>query len=233
MRVCAVIPAYNEAATIGRIIQETKKYVDTVFVVDNGSIDDTGELARKNGAEVIPYTEKRGYGAAQYVGHIGAMKNGFDYVLQLDADGQHNPKYIPKLLEAMQNGDYDIVLGSRFLTDSYKNLALVRRIGIMFFSKVVSFLGHAQITDVTSGFKVYKVSSLRRLSKPSDRFPAVEQMLEMAKKGMQIREVPVEMSVRSTGSSHLDFIRFALYPFWMIWAVLKITLREKTESRKE
>ena len=97
MKVCAVIPAYNEAETLGKIIQETKQYVDTVFVVDNGSTDDTADIARENGAEVIHCAAKRGYGAAQYAGHIAAMQNGFDYILQLDADGQHDPDEIPKI----------------------------------------------------------------------------------------------------------------------------------------
>lgn len=224
MKICAVIPAYNESKTIGKIIQETKKYVDTVFVVNNNSTDNTAEVARQSGAKVIHCSVRQGYGAAQYIGHVAAMQNGFDYILQLDADGQHDPKYIPKLLEAAQNDDYDIVLGSRFLSDSYKGLSFTRKIGIIFFSKVVSFLGHTKITDVTSGFKVYKVSSLKKLSKPSDKHPAVAQMLEIANKGMKIKEVPVEMSIRSTGESHLSLIRFALYPFRVSWAVLKVML---------
>ncbi|HEX75378.1 MAG TPA: glycosyltransferase family 2 protein [Dehalococcoidia bacterium] len=224
MKVCAVIPAYNEAHTIGRIIQETRKYIDTVFVVDNGSSDNTAEVARQSGAEVIDYSAKRGYGAAQYAGQQVAIQNGFDYILQLDADGQHDPIYIPKLLEAMQSGDYDIVLGSRFLTKSDKNSDFNRKIGIVFFSKVVSFLGHAEITDVTSGFKVYKASSLKKLSKPCDTHPAVEQMLEIAKRGMSIKEVPIEMPARNTGESHLTLVKFAFYPFRVIWLLLKAML---------
>jgi glycosyltransferase involved in cell wall biosynthesis len=224
MKVCAVIPAYNEAATIGEVIRETKKYIDTIFVVDNGSTDNTAEIARDRGAQVIDCSAKRGYGAAQYAGQQVAMQNGFDYILQVDADGQHDPIYIPKLLEAAQSGDYDIVLGSRFLGDSYKNLSLVRKIGIVFYSKVVSFLGRAKITDVTSGFKVYKASSLRKLSKPSDVNPAVEQMLEIAKRGMTIKEIAVEMPARSAGESDFDSTKFALYPFKAIWLILKVML---------
>jgi glycosyltransferase involved in cell wall biosynthesis len=224
MKVCAVIPAYNEAATIGEVIRETKKYIATIFVVDNGSTDNTAEIARDRGAQVIDCSAKRGYGAAQYAGQQVAMQNGFDYILQVDADGQHDPIYIPKLLEAAQGGNYDIVLGSRFLGDSYKNLSLVRKIGIVFYSKVVSFLGRAKITDVTSGFKVYKASSLRRLNKPSDVNPAVEQMLEIAKRGMTIKEIAVEMPARSAGESDFNSTKFALYPFKAIWLILKVML---------
>jgi len=224
MKICAIIPACNEVETVGEIVRQTKEYVTDIFVVDNCSNDETAEVARQNGARIIPHPDKRGYGAAQYAGHMFAIHEGYDYILQLDADGQHDPKYIPKLLEAMQNGDYDIVLGSRFLTGSYKNLSFVRTIGIIFFSRVVSFLGHTTITDVTSGFKIYKVSSLQLLSKPSDINPAVEQMMEIAKKGMKIGEVPIEMLARNASTSHLNLGRFAMYPFRGLWAVAKVML---------
>ena len=129
-------------------------------------------------------------------------------------------KIIPLFLE----GDYDIVLGSRFLCDSHKNLGFVRWIGIIFFSKVVSMLGQTKVTDVTSGFKIYKSSSLMKLSKPSDAHPAVEQMLEIAKKNMSMKEIPVEMPIRYSGESHLSMIKFLCYPFRAIWLLIKVSL---------
>lgn len=226
MNVCAVIPAYNEEATIGKIVQETRKYIHDVLVVDNGSTDRTGEIARKCGAEVVYYGKKKGYGASQRAGQAEAIKRGYNYILQLDGDGQHDPKDIPLLLEAARSGDYDLVLASRFLTESYKEFSSTRQIGIRFFSKSVSLFGHSEITDVTSGFKVYKASSLKRLNKPSDKYPAVQQVLEMLKKGMQIREVPVEMANRRAGKSHLSLARFATYPFIVTWLMLR-TMAEK------
>ena len=224
VRICALILECDEEKTVGEIVRKAKGYVDITFMVDNGSTDNTAEVARQNGAQVIQCNAKRGYGAAQYVGHMVAIQEGFHYVLQLDADGQHDPKYIPRLLETIQNDNYDIVLGSRFLSDGYRNLSFTRKIGIMFFSKAVSFLGHAKITDVTSGFKVYKVSSLKKLSKSSEKHPALEQMMEIAKRGMKIGEVPVEMPARNTGKSHLNLIKLALYPFRGIWAIFKVWL---------
>ena len=223
-KICALILACNEETSVGEIIRGTKVYIDTVFLIDNASTDNTVEVAKQNGAQVIRYYEKKGYGAAQYAGHAAVIQEDYDYVLQLDADGQHNPKYIPLLLEAVQNDYYDIVFGSRFLTDSYQDLPFVRRIGISFFSKMVGFLGHTRITDVTSGFKIYKVSSLKKLHKPSDKHPAVEQMLEMAKRGMKLKEVPIEMPVRKTGKSHLNLVRFVLYPFRVMWSISKVML---------
>jgi len=224
VKVCAIIPAYNEEFTIGPIIKETKKYIDAVFVVNNGSTDNTARIAQEHGAHVIDYNVKRGYGAAQYAGQQFAINEGYEYILQLDADGQHNPSYIPRLLDTMQSNDYDIVLGSRFLTTSYKNLSFMRKAGIVFFSKTISLFGHTRVTDVTSGFKIYKISSLKKLSKPSDINPAIEQMMEIAIKGMRIKEIPIEMPNRNTGNSHLSPVRFSLYPFRAIWHILKVLL---------
>lgn len=224
MKICAVIPAFNEEATVGNIVQETKKYIDAVFVVNNGSTDDTANIARECGAKVIDYFVKRGYGASQYAGQQYAIQQDYDYVLQLDADGQHNPIYIPKLLEAIQNSNYDIVLGSRFLTTSYKKFSFMRKAGIIFFSKTISLLGHTNVTDVTSGFKIYRISSLKKLSKPSDINPAIEQMMEIAKRGMKIKEIPIEMPTRNIGNSHLSPFRFSIYPLRATWHILKVLL---------
>jgi glycosyltransferase involved in cell wall biosynthesis len=224
MKICALIPAFNEEKTISSIIDQTKRYIDNVIVVDNGSTDNTAAIAEKCGVKVIKYSAEQGYGAAQYIGQQYAISEGFDYILQLDADGQHNPEYIPELIKTMQEGDYDIVLGSRFLCNSHENLSFVRWIGISFFSSAVSLLGRTKVTDVTSGFKIYKTSSLIKLSKPDSLHPAVEQMLEIAKKNMSIKEIPVEMPIRYAGESHLSVIKFAFYPFRAIWLLIKVSL---------
>jgi len=222
LKVCAVIPAYNEEQTIGNIIKETKKYIDTIFVVDDGSKDRTAEIARENGARVIRHVINLGYGAAQRTGHKVAELEGFEYILQLDADGQHNPKYIPELLKFAR--DCDMVIGSRFLNHSYKKYPLVRKIGIKFFTWMVKSLGSVDLTDITSGFKVYKVESLKKLGRTSDKHPAVEQMLEIARKGFKIKEISIEMPVRENGESHLNLKRYTFYPIRMIDSVLRVLL---------
>lgn len=222
MKVCAVIPAYNEAKTIGNIIQETKKYVDTVFVVDDGSTDNTAEMARRNGAEVIQYPVNRGPGAAVQTGYAAAITNGFDYIVQIDADGQHNPKHIPRMLSIAQN--CDIVIGSRFLNKSYRAYPFLRRLGISFFTLVANLLTQVDITDVTSGYRVYRAESLKKLSRISSRHWAVEQTLEAGKKGFRIKEVSIEMPRRDIGKSQFSLLVYGLYPFRMLWAILKVML---------
>ncbi|PIN99976.1 glycosyltransferase family 2 protein [archaeon CG10_big_fil_rev_8_21_14_0_10_43_11] len=215
-RVLAIIPAHNEEATIAGVVSQTKKYVRDVVVIDDGSGDRTAQLARQAGAFVISRVWAGGYGAAQRTGHLYAIREGYNYVIQLDGDAQHNPKYIPKLLRPALSGKYDLVIGSRFLNGSHKKFSFVRRCGIAWFTFVVRHLAKLDITDVTSGYKVFKVSSLKKLERCADMYPAVQQMLEMARKGFKIKEVSVKMTLREHGSSHLNsFKSFFFYPVRM------------------
>lgn len=222
IRVCAIIPAYDEAKTIAEIVQETKKYVDMVFVVDDGSTDNTAQVAQQNGAQVIRHRVNRGIGAAQQSGYDAAINNEFDYIVQLDSDGQHNPKHILEMLEVAK--ECDMVIASRFLNKSYRSYPFFRRLGVSFFTLVANLLTHVGITDVTSGYRVYRTESLRKLSRISSRHWAVEQTLEVGKKGFKIKEVSVEMPVRNTGKSQFSVARYTLYPLRMIWVVLKVML---------
>ena len=230
MKVCAVIPAYNEAKTIGEVVQQTKQYVDTVYVVDDGSSDGTAEIARQNGALVIRHSVNRGVGAAQQSGYNAAISNGFDYIVQLDSDGQHDPKHIPKMLELVQG--CDMVIASRFLNNSYREYPLVRRLGISFFTRLANLLTHANATDVTSGYRVYRTESLNKLSPLPNRHWAIEQTLEAAKRGFRIKEVSVEMPLREIGKSQFSIVRYALYPFRMIHVMLKVMLPPSRLSGK-
>ncbi len=225
MKICAVIPAYNEGKTIGEVIQQAKQYVDTVFVVDDGSSDDTAEVARQNGAKVIRHNVNQGIGAAQQSGYDAAISEEFDYIIQLDSDGQHDPKRIPEMLEVAQG--CNMVIGSRFLNNSHKDYPFVRRLGISFFTRLTNLLTHAAITDVTSGYRVYRTESLRKLSRLPSRHWAIEQTLEAAKRGFRIKEVSVEMPVRNRGNSQFSLRTYALYPFRMIWVIMKVMLFER------
>ena len=228
MRVIAIIPAYNEEETIGDVIKETKKYVgkyiEKILVIDDGSQDKTSQIVNQLGVDLVVHPINRGYGAAQRTGHEIAMMEGYDYILQLDADGQHDPKYIPILLEEAKKENWDIILGSRFLNDSHKKYSFARKMGIKFFTGVVNMFANTNLTDVTSGFKVYKTESLKKLSPYSDKHPAVEQILEAAKKDFKIKEVSVVMSTRKRGESHLNLENFILYPLRAIEAILKVLI---------
>ncbi|WP_135305270.1 glycosyltransferase family 2 protein [Haloarcula amylovorans] len=222
MRTVAVIPAYNEADTIGPVVDETGEYVDRVVVVDDGSSDGTAAIAREHGAVVVEHVFNTGVGGAVRTGYQYAIQHDFDMVVQVDADGQHDPAKIPKLLDVAK--DHDMVIGSRYLNDSYQNYSATRNVGIRFFTEVVNRLGGIEITDVTSGFRIYRVSMLRRILHRSDKHWAIEQTLEAAKRDFRITEVSTEMPVREEGDSQFTLDTFVLYPVRMTDTILRVLL---------
>jgi glycosyltransferase involved in cell wall biosynthesis len=220
VRSVAVIPAYNESHTIADVVERTTEHVDRVVVVDDGSDDDTAAIARESGAVVIEHVINTGIGGALRTGYRYAIDREFDFIVQIDADGQHDPDYIPMMLEAAT--DEDMVIGSRYLNESYKEYSFVRQSGISFFTAVVNVLGGLDITDVTSGFRVYRVSALSEILHRSDDHWAVEQTLEAAHSGQRIREVSVEMPTRDEGSSQFSLDTFVMYPIRMADVIIRV-----------
>ncbi|CCQ34121.1 dolichol-phosphate mannosyltransferase protein [Halorhabdus tiamatea SARL4B] len=222
MRTVAVIPAYNERETVGSVIDGASQHVEEVVVVDDGSTDGTPDLAREAGATVIEHVFNTGVGGAVRTGYRYAIREDFDFVVQVDADGQHDPEEIPQLLGVAE--DADMVIGSRYLNESFQEYSWLRDLGIRSFTAVVNLLGGVDVTDVTSGFRVYRVTALRRLLHRSDKHWAVEQTLEAARRDMDIREVSIAMPTRETGSSQFTVETFALYPLRMTDAILRVLL---------
>jgi len=222
MRTVAIVPAYNETNIIGPVIDETATYVDKVVVVDDGSSDDTAAVAKDHGATVVSHAINTGVGGAVRTGYLYAIRNNYDFIVQIDADGQHDPSYIPELLDAAE--DCDMVIGSRYLNESYKDYSFVRNAGIQFFTATVNFLGRIDITDVTSGFRVYRVDRLDDILHHSDKHWAVEQTLGAAREGLRTTEVSVKMPTRDEGESQFTLDTFALYPIRMADVMLRILI---------
>lgn len=220
MQTVAIVPAYNEVETIGPVIDETSRYVTEVVVVDDASADGTAAVARRHGASVIEHVINTGVGGALRTGYQYAIRNDFEFVVQVDADGQHDPAYIPDLLDAAT--EHDMVIGSRYLNGSHENYPWIRRLGIRFFTSLINHLGGIDITDVTSGFRVYRVAALERILHRTDTHWAVEQTLEAAKRDISIEEVSVEMPVRETGDSHLTPDLLFVYPIRMVDVILRV-----------
>lgn len=218
--VVAIIPAYNEADTIGPVVEGTRDQVDRVVVVDDGSTDGTAEIARRHGASVIEHAINTGVGGAVRTGYRYAIRNDFDFVLQIDADGQHDPAHVPSLLS--EAADCDMVIASRHLNESFEEYSAVRKLGIRFFTALVNRLGGVDVTDVTSGYRVYRVSALESILHHSDKHWAVEQTLEAAERGLRIEEVSAEIPTRETGESQFTLDTFVLYPARMFDVVLRV-----------
>jgi len=191
MKVFAAIPAYNEEKTVADIIKRTKRYC-SVIVVDDGSKDRTAELAKKAGAIVIKHEKNKGYGGSLIDGIDEAIKRKAEFIITLDADGQHNPNDIPKFIEALKNG-YDVVSGSRFISGkswgSWK-----RQVAIKALTTQAYLLSGLKLTDIQSGFRAYKASIFKRISlKNTGMGFSVELPIKAKKLGYKFKEVPIEL----------------------------------------
>lgn len=226
----AIIPAYNEEKTIGSIIKSTKEYVDDVIVVDDGSSDQTQSISRKYADDVIVHQDNHGVGRAVWTGYMRSIEEEYDIIIQIDSDGQHDPKYIPKMIESIEEEGADMVIGSRWLNKSYKEFSFIRRTGIQFFTAEVNLIAGINITDVTSGFRAYRVSLLQDLSRPDDHHWALRQTLEAGLKGYIIKEKSVPMPSEAN-ESQFDFKTFIKYPPRMILITLEVLINHLSQKR--
>ncbi|NJE79460.1 glycosyltransferase family 2 protein [Thermococcus sp. GR4] len=189
-----IVPAYNEELTIGYVVTLSKKYGD-VLVVDDGSKDKTYDIAISAGAHVIQHPQNMGKAQALKTAFKYATEKGYDIVVCLDADGQHNPEEIPKLLEPILNDKADMVIGSRFLDGAKKNIPFYRRFGLWILNATtnVSLNGTLKITDSQSGFRAMNRKALGELMKINSNGYSVESdmLVHLAEKGVRIKEVPI------------------------------------------
>lgn len=198
-KIVALIPALNEEKTIESVVRGALKYVDHVVVVDDLSDDDTVDIARRAGAQVIRLSKRRRVGGVVKAG-ISYVKKFEPYVVvTLDADGQHDPDEIPRLLKLVLNGKFDLVQGSRFLVDRHKRT--VRDAGNYIFSRFVSLLLRQKITDITSGFRVFNFIALSDLDLKFDQECYPEMTIDLGLKGYRITEEPIKNLPRLHGNS--------------------------------
>jgi glycosyltransferase involved in cell wall biosynthesis len=186
----AIIPAYNEELAIGSVVLRTVPFVSQVVVIDDGSQDHTVEIAQLAGAVVIKHEKNLGYGAALQTIFTIAQEMDSDEFVILDADGQHNPSDIPKLLAALRSGA-DIAIGSRFLTEK-SSVPHYRKIGIKILDRATNFAGKISISDSQSGFRAYSRTAIEKLTIQADGMAAGSEILIRAGHlGLVIAEVPI------------------------------------------
>jgi hypothetical protein len=218
-----VIPAFNEEASIRRVIEGVRSMLpkSTIFVVNDGSKDLTSEKARCDGVIVLDLPFNLGIGGAMQAGYKYAYEKGYDIAIQVDADGQHDPKEIPKLLRALAEEKFDMVIGSRFLGNSEFKSSLMRRIGISLFSAVISTIAGQKITDPTSGFRAASRKAIQLFASnyPQD-YPEPEAVVLLHQCRLKMGEVPVEMSQRYSGESSITKIRSVYYVVKVLLAII-------------
>jgi glycosyltransferase involved in cell wall biosynthesis len=222
----AVVPAYNEAETILPVIGSIREHAPRfdILVVDDGSTDSTGDLARAAGARVLRHPFNLGIGGAVQSGFVFALEEEYDYVVQVDGDGQHCANEIPTLMEAMdEDPTLDMVCGSRFLSPEHGYPAPVsRRTGIHLFAFILSRILGQRVSDPTAGFRLYnrRGFSLFARDYPHD-YPEVEAVLMVHFHRLKMREVPVRMLQRGGGVSS---IRSGKSLYYMIKVLLAIAI---------
>lgn len=211
MRVCALIPVYNEASHLRAVVKGCLKHVEAVFVVDDGSTDGSADLARAAGAVVLRHPRNLGKGVALKTGFREVLRDrAWDAVIVLDGDGQHHWDEIPKFLSAMNEGNYDIVVGNRM--KDVRSMPVERTMTNWLSSRVLTALTGQKIRDSQCGFRLVKTSVLRNLVLKTRKYDTESEMLvEAARKGFRVGDVPIQTIYAGQKSSiHpvLDTLRF-------------------------
>jgi glycosyltransferase involved in cell wall biosynthesis len=221
----AIVPALNEVDAIAGTVAEIGRWAPEfdVLVVDDGSTDATGSAAMAAGASVVRLPFNLGIGGAMQTGYLYAQEHGYDVAVQVDGDGQHNPRDIPDMLLRLQSDPrLNMVTGSRFLAtgDGGDRSSTARRAGIMIFSRVVSLVSRQRVTDPTSGFRMTDRKGIELFAReyPHD-YPEVEAILLMHAYRLDSCEVPVQMRPRMTGQSAISNLHAGYYMVKVLLAV--------------
>lgn len=219
-----IIPAYNEEACIAEVVRGARKALPgaDVLVVDDGSADGTAAAARSAGAFVVRHPFNLGIGGTVQTGLKFARRMHYDYVLRMDGDGQHDPRYLASVLVPVVEGRADVAIGSRFLDGGADmRIPALRRLGIQVFSVEVSLLTRRKATDTTSGLTAMNRRAVEVLARymPQD-YPEVESRVILHGAGLTTEEVPVRMQDRLTGVSSIGSWRSVYYALKVSVAVL-------------
>lgn len=193
------MPAYNEGRYIGSLVLHVKQYVNEVIVIDDGSTDHTGKIARLAGASVMRHDQNRGYGSAIQSIFVEARKRDADILVILDADAQHNPSEIPSLIEGISDGS-DVVIGSREMQQN--SIPGYRRIGQRVLSRLTRIASRKKLSDTESGFRAYSKRAITTLElKEKGMAVSSEIVSEATAKGLKVTEVPISVTYMKDGST--------------------------------
>jgi glycosyltransferase involved in cell wall biosynthesis len=232
MKTMVLIPAYNEGARIAEVVGSVRQAVPAydILVIDDGSRDDTAAAAKASGAAVVSHPFNMGYGVAIQTGYKYAYANGYDFIAQMDGDGQHDPAFVHRMLQPVMSGECDFAIGSRFLEIESYEPSLARRIGMTLFRKVVSWLTGMRITDSTSGYQAFNREVARFFTTeifPCD-YPDADMLITLHRAGFSIREIPVRMYANAEGKSMHGGLTSLYYIFKMFLSIF-VTLLRKSE----
>ena len=230
MKVLIIIPAYNEALNIEKTVKDVKNNTDYDYIIINDcSKDNTKEICEKNNFNVLSLPINYGLTSGIQVGMKYAYQNNYDIAIQFDGDGQHQAKYLKDLVEQIESEKADIVIGSRFV-DKKKPKSL-RMLGSNLISSCIKITTGKRIKDTTSGMRAYSKKVIEEFVKNTSLTPEPDTLVYMIKRGIEVKEVQVEMSEREFGESYLKPIKSIEYMFNMLFSILFI--RSTTKKIKE
>lgn len=223
---CVIIPGYNEHGRIGKVVEGVKRHAANVVVIDDGSKDDTAAEAEKAGAVVLRHEVNKGKGMALGTGFKYARDNGFEFVITMDADGQHAPEDVQGFIAAYVRGDAPVIVGSRM--DRTETMPLVRKLTNRFMSWLLSRKMGQRVPDTQSGYRLFRCDVIPDVPAESGRFAAESEILLMlSHAGVKIGSVPIQVIYRDEKSKihpFKDTIRF--------FAMLKRYDKRRKESAR-
>ena len=218
-----IIPAYNESGNIGKTIGMIKEHTPEFdyVIINDCSTDHTLEICKKNHFNVVDLPVNLGIGGAVQTGYLYAQEYGYDYAVQVDGDGQHNPEFLRKMLEVIEEDRVDMVIGSRFIENEGFQSSFARRIGITFFEKLIKLLTGKKVTDPTSGLRLVNRSIIEIFAKqyPSD-YPEPETIVSLLLSGFKVEEIAVLMNEREHGESSITLGKSVYYMIKVSAAIL-------------
>ena len=224
-KILIIIPAFNESGSIAKLIQRIRVSIPRadLVVINDGSSDNTEEIALKAGAPVASLPCNLGIGGSVQTGYQIAFENGYDVAVQIDGDGQHDPSYVTALIQPILEDRLDLCIGSRFLnpnSESFRSTFL-RRFGILFFCRLLGLLTGLHVTDPTSGFRATGKTLIRAfaLYYPVD-FPEPEAIKIAQRHSARVGEIPVLMHERQGGRSSIRYFATRYYMIKVTLAIL-------------
>ena len=229
---CIIIPAFNEEENITSVITGIKNQIDVdIIVIDDGSKDLTTEKAMGTGAFVINHPFNMGYGVALQTGYKYAVKKDYDFLIQMDGDGQHDPKYITELFKQVESEKCDVVIGSRFIGEVNYKAGVLKSIGIRLFISIIQITCGKRATDPTSGYQCLNrkvFTFFTHDSFPCD-YPDANIIIMLQRIGFTVKEIPVTMNPSPKGRRmHKGIVTVSYYLFKMFLSIFITLMREKS-----
>lgn len=227
--IIVITPAYNEEQNLTSVIEEIRscQVKPDIVVVNDGSTDKTGAVARRLGVPVVDLPVNSGMFCAIQAGFRYAYRQGYDIAIQIDADGQHDPSEIPELIRPIIEQNIDVVIGSRFLGHVEYKMPFARAIGTKVFGWLTSTVVGQKITDTTCGLRAYGPAAIRLFAtETSFEFRDAVGLIVLHRGGFTLAEVPVTVRQRMSGRSSINAFLSVMYPFHYLLALSVVLLRE-------